>query len=171
MTDEERLTEQYMGLVRAKASHYFLPGAEQDDVFQEGMIGLLQAIRNYRPDAGCSFPHFANLCITGQILKALEAAGRLKSQPLNTAESLDNVANAAVTEATDPEELLLRREQLLAWQKLVEKRLSPFEKQVLDVYLTDKTYREIGAVLGLSEKQVNNALQRVRKKLFSENKV
>lgn len=171
MTDEERLIEQYTGLVRAKASRYFLPGAEQDDVFQEGMIGLLQAVRNYRADGGCSFTHFADLCITRQILKALEVAGRLKYSVLNGACNLDDVAAEVPADEADPEDILLRREQLLHWQSRIEERLSSFEKQVLEVYLTDKSYREIGVILGISEKQVNNALQRIRKKLFSENKV
>ncbi len=163
------LIDKYKGLVRKKSRLYFLEGADQEDLLQEGMLGLFKAVREYDPDRQASFFTFAELCITRQMLSAIEAASRKKHAPLNASVSLEalneNQLSGAFGIADGPETLLVEKEaadQLLA--EIYEK-LSPMERQVLEYYLTGLDYLQIAAVMNKPGKSIDNALQRVRTKI------
>ncbi|MCL1848390.1 MAG: RNA polymerase sporulation sigma factor SigH [Clostridiales bacterium] len=173
---EEYLIHKYKNFVRARARSYFLIGADKEDIIQEGMIGLFKAIRDYRPDKQSSFRAFAELCITRQIITAVKTATRQKHIPLNSYISLnkpiyDEESDRTLldvitgTGITDPEELIISREEFRDIEGKMGEILSPFERQVLVCYLDGKTYQEIAEMLSRHVKSVDNALQRVKRKL------
>jgi len=174
------IMEKYKNLVRKQAKSMYILGGDGEDLIQEGMIGLFKAIRDYDPGRDASFFTFADLCVTRQMYTAVEASGRQKHAPLNSYISLySTIADSsstsgeeaellnALSSSTDrsPEELLIDKENLMILENIIEKELSDFEKQVLDLYLTGMSYVQIAKVLGKDEKSTDNALQRIKTKL------
>ena len=173
---QEYLLSKYKNFVRAKARSYFLIGAEKEDIVQEGMIGLYKAIRDFRGDKLSSFRAFAELCIIRQIITAVKTATRQKHIPLNSYISLnkpiyeeesdrtlmDVVTN---TRESDPEEILINQEDFLDIEDKMNQVLSDLEWQVLISYLDGKSYQEISLELNRHAKSIDNALQRVKKKI------
>ncbi|MHC1786152.1 MAG: RNA polymerase sporulation sigma factor SigH [Christensenellales bacterium] len=169
------MLEQFKSLVRIKARSYFLVGADHEDIVQEGMIGLYKAIRDYRPDRLSSFHAFADLCIKRQIITAIKTATRQKHVPLNSYISLnkpvyDEESDRTLLDiiegrVTDPEELYINQEEMNAIQSMMNEVLSKFERLVLVAFLDGKSYQEIALQLGRHVKAVDNALQRIKKKL------
>ena len=179
---EEQITdyimEKYKNLVKSKAKSMYILGADREDLIQEGMIGLFKAVRDYDTGRDASFSTFADLCVSRQMYTAVQAAGRKKHAPLNTYISLDatlsekeggedfEMINSVISrEEKSPEELLIDRENLELLEKAIDRELSGFEKQVLDLYLTGMKYTQIAKVLGKDEKSTDNALQRIRNKI------
>ena len=156
------LMEKYKDLVRRKARLMYLPGADQEDLIQEGMIRLFKAVRDYEKDRDASFSTFADLCISRQIYTAVEAGARKKHAPLNHYVSLSQPED--VWEKS-PEELVIDQENTRLLEETIEQELTPLEKQVMDLHLTGMGYREIAKVLGRDGKSTDNALQRSRGKL------
>ncbi|NLZ52229.1 MAG: RNA polymerase sporulation sigma factor SigH [Thermoanaerobacteraceae bacterium] len=172
----EFLINKYKNFVRAKARSYFLIGADREDIIQEGMIGLYKAIRDYRADKLSSFRAFAELCITRQIITAIKTATRQKHIPLNSYISLnkpiyDEESDRTLmdvlsgTKICDPEELIISREEFSTIEAKIEELLSDLEWEVLTSYLQGKSYQEIAADLDRHVKSIDNALQRVKRKL------
>lgn len=172
----EYLLYKYRSLVRTKVRSYFLLGAEKEDLLQIGMIGLWQAIVDYRPDKDISFLSFARICIERHVITAIKTATRQKQAPLNTSVSLEypsddsesewNLAEILVSEDTaDPEELVLRREDNRRLRDMLHRLLSDFEWQVLAGYQVGKSYREIACELRCKTKSVDNALARIKRKI------
>jgi len=172
----EHLLYKYRNLVRSKVKSYFLVGAEREDLLQVGMIGLWQAIVDYKPAKATSFPAFAKVCIHRHIITAIKAATRQKQLPLNTSLSLEvpseddssdwNMSDILQTDsASDPEELVLQREDSKAIQELLQQLLSEFEWRVLAGYQLGKSYREIADELRCKTKSVDNALARIKRKV------
>lgn len=172
----EFLINKYKNFVRAKARTYFLVGADREDIIQEGMIGIYKAIRDYRSDRLASFRAFAELCITRQIITAIKTATRQKHIPLNSYVSLNKPVYDDESErtlmdimvpgvTTDPEELLISQEEVADIEGKMDELLSPLEKEVVDLYLEGKSYIEIAEQLDRHVKSVDNALQRVKRKL------
>ena len=170
------LMEKYKDLVRRKARLMYLPGADQEDLIQEGMIGLFKAFRDFRPDKLASFHAFAEICVTRQIITAIKTATRQKHIPLNSYVSLnkpiyeeesDRTLLDVITEGrnTDPEELLIGRESYVSIESRIDEALSPLERRVLAAYLDGKSYQEIAQMLDRHVKSIDNALQRVKHKL------
>lgn len=173
---QEYLLNKYRNFVRAKARSYFLVGAEREDIIQEGMIGLYKAIRDFRSDKLVSFRAFAELCITRQIITAIKAATRQKHIPLNTYVSLNKpifedesdrtlLDVLTSTAMSDPQELIVNQEEFSIIEKRMGNMLSSLEWQVLMCYLDGKTYQEIAVELDRHVKSIDNALQRVKRKL------
>ena len=173
---EEYLLNKYKNFVRSKARSYFLIGADHEDIVQEGMIGLYKAIRDFRPDKLSSFRAFAELCITRQIITAIKTATRQKHIPLNSYVSLnkplydeesDRTLLDVIIEgrATNPEELIIGQEDLNSIHHKIDEVLSGLEQEVLRAYLDGKSYQEIADNLGRRVKSIDNALQRVKRKL------
>ena len=172
----EYLIAKYRNFVRGKARSYFLIGADRDDIIQEGMIGFYKAIRDFRNDKLSSFRAFAELCVVRQIITAIKTATRQKHIPLNSYVSLnkpiydedydrtllDVLAGARVS---DPEELVISREEFIDIEKKMEEILSDLEWKVLMSYLDGKSYQEIAVELNRHVKSIDNALQRVKRKL------
>jgi len=172
----EYLINKYKNFVRAKARSYFLVGADREDIYQEGMIGLYKAIRDFRSDKLASFRAFAELCITRQIITAIKTATRQKHIPLNSYISLnkpiyDEDSDRTLldvlsgTKVTDPEELIINREEFGDIEEKMGEILSDLEWQVLMAYLEGKSYQEIAVDLRRHVKSIDNALQRVKRKL------
>ena len=172
----EYLLNKYKNFVRSRARSYFLIGADHEDIVQEGMIGLYKAIRDYREDRLSSFRAFAELCITRQIISAIKTATRQKHIPLNSYVSLNRPVYADDSErtlldvisesvTTNPEELLISQESLSDIEACIGEVLSPFEKEVLALYLDGHSYQEISRKLDRHTKSVDNALQRVKRKI------
>lgn len=166
---EEFLIDKYKGMVRKKAHAMFLIGGEQEDLIQEGMIGLFRAVRDYRPDKNASFATFANLCVERQMYKAIEISGRQKHRPLNSYISLSEenspLKNTEDTKQQNPEEIIIDRENADLMEERIKKRLSPFENQVLAFYLEGLDYHQIARQMEKSPKSIDNALQRIRNKI------
>ena len=173
----EYLLNKYKNFVRTKARSYFLIGADHEDIVQEGMIGLYKAIRDYRRDRQKSFRAFAELCITRQIITAIKTATRQKHIPLNNYVSLnrpiydeesDRTLLDVITEdaPTNPEEVLIDREDLSVIEGRIGEMLSDLEKQVLVRYIEGKSYAEISEEMGRHVKSIDNALQRIKRKLL-----
>ncbi len=167
----------YRNYVYSKANTYFLVGAEREDVAQEGLIGLYKAVREFSPEGGSSFKHFAGLCISRQIITAVKAASRKKHIPLNSYISLDaekqgpaeeELGAAFSDEEQNPETILIEQEDLSRIEYKINKALSKLEMQVFNYYAEGMSYEEIASALGRTEKSVDNALQRVKKKLLNE---
>jgi len=172
----EYLIHKYKNFVRAKARSYFLIGADREDIIQEGMIGLYKAIRDFRADKLASFRAFAELCITRQIITAIKTATRQKHIPLNSYVSLnkplyDDESDRTLEDVlsgnkvTDPEELVISREEFLDIEHKMSEFLSELEWSVLMLYLEGKSYQEIAEQLSRHVKSIDNALQRVKRKL------
>lgn len=173
---QEYLINKYKSFVRAKARSYFLIGADREDIIQEGMIGLYKAIRDFRSDKLASFKAFAELCITRQIITAIKTATRQKHIPLNSYVSLNRPIYDEDSDRTlldimpgnqvlDPEELLINTEEVGSMETKITEILSDLEWQVLNSYLDGKSYLEIAADLQRHVKSIDNALQRVKRKL------
>ena len=191
LTDEELITEikentnsealdylinKYRNFVRAKARSYFLIGADREDIIQEGMIGFYKAVRDFRNDKLSSFRAFAELCVTRQIITAIKTATRQKHIPLNSYVSLNKPIYDEESDRTlldvlsgakvsDPEELVISQEEFVDIEKKMEEILSDLEWKVLMSYLDGKSYQEIAEDLGRHVKSIDNALQRVKRKL------
>lgn len=174
----EYLMNKYKGLVKSKARSMYILGADNDDLIQEGMIGLFKALRDYDCGRDASFATFADLCVSRQMYTAVQASRRQKHIPLNTYISLNGNAGGeweneeeelinvlAAKFEQSPEEMLIDRENVDMLEKTIERELSTFEKQVLDLYLTGMGYQQIAKVLGRAEKSTDNALQRLKNKL------
>jgi len=172
----EYLINKYKGFVRAKARTYFLIGADREDIIQEGMIGLYKAIRDFRKDKLSSFRAFAELCITRQIITAIKTATRQKHIPLNSYVSLnkpifdeesDRTLMDIISEESinDPEEMVINREEFSGIEAKMGEILSSLECEVLTSYLQGKSYQEIAVELDRHVKSIDNALQRVKRKL------
>ena len=173
---EEYLIGKYRNFVKAKAKTYFLIGGDKDDIYQEGMIGLYKAIRDFRPDKLSSFRAFAELCITRQIITAIKTATRQKHIPLNSYISLNKpiyddesdrtlMDVLATVHISDPEELIISNEEKIKIQNKMYEVLSDLEMEVLRCYLDGKSYQEIACDLDRHAKSIDNALQRVKRKL------
>lgn len=171
----ECLLVRYKNLVLAKARMYFLAGADEKDIIQEGMIGLFKAIRDFDRDKLASFKGFAELCIKRQIITAVKTATRQKHMPLNTYVSLSNpmydgdadglLEEILPSSSDDPEHLFISKENAEFLTGKMKEVLSSLEKQVLALYLEGKSYQEIGVILARPPKSIDNALQRVKKKM------
>lgn len=172
----EYMINKYKSFVRAKARTYFLIGADREDIIQEGMIGLFKAIRDFKGDKLSSFRAFAELCITRQIITAIKTATRQKHIPLNSYVSLnkpifdeesDRTLMDVISEEniSDPEELVINREEYLGIESKMGEILSSLEWEVLTSYLDGKSYQEIAEELDRHVKSIDNALQRVKRKL------
>jgi RNA polymerase sporulation-specific sigma factor len=170
------LLRRYRPFVRAKARPFFLRGAERQDVVQEGLIGLYKAIRDYDPTREASFRSFAELCITRQIISAIKSAARHKHSPLNTSVSLhlpafedsdgeEELAAQIVSQLPDPAESAVATSELDKLRRYCSAVLSELEAEVLQRYVDGESYAEIAAVLNRHVKAVDNALQRVKRKL------
>lgn len=172
------ICNKYKKLVRSKAKSMYILGADSEDLIQEGMIGLFKAVRDYDSGRDASFYTFADLCISRQMYTAVQAAKRQKHIPLNSYISL-NAGDSGKEEGEErsllealadrtemnPEELFLDKERVNYLESVIEKELSSFEKQVLDLYMTGMSYTQIAKVLGRDEKSADNALQRLKSKI------
>lgn len=179
MGDEEALNSlitKYRGFVKAKANRYFLTGGDKEDVFQEGMIGLCKAIRDYRNDKNASFKSFADLCVTRQIITAVKSATRQKHSPLNTYVSLYKPIYQGESDETlieiipeqnqlDPAAILIGLEENKNIKLKIAEVLSKLENRVLALYLNGQTYFQISQELDVPIKSIDNALQRIKRKL------
>jgi RNA polymerase sigma-H factor len=170
------LINKYRNFVRSKARSYFLIGADREDIVQEGMIGFFKAIRDFREDKLSSFRAFAELCVTRQIITAIKTATRQKHIPLNSYVSLNKPIYDEDSDRTlldvlsgarisDPEELVISREEFVDIEQKMEEILSDLEWRVLMSYLDGKSYQEIAVDLHRQVKSIDNALQRVKRKL------
>jgi RNA polymerase sporulation-specific sigma factor len=176
-TASAALVAKYRSFVRCKARSYFLAGADRDDVVQEGMIGLYKAIRDYRSDRQSSFRSFAELCVTRQLITAIKTASRQKHGPLNSYVSLQRSASAedegdrvlsdilAARDVCDPAEIVISAWEASSIKEGFTEALSSFESDVLILYVDGKSYSEIAERLGRHPKAVDNALQRVKRKV------
>lgn len=172
---QEFIMNKYKNLVRIKARTYFLIGADKEDIIQEGMIGLYKAIRDFNNEKKGSFSTFAELCINRQILSAIKAANRQKHIPLNSSLSLNNAANEDSETfidllsdggLTNPEEMLINRENLYRTESKIYHSLSKLERKVLTLYLRGKSYTDIAKIMEREEKSIDNALQRIKRKVW-----
>ena len=174
----ELLLNRYRHYARAKARSYFLSGADKDDIIQEGMIGLYKAIRDFQGDKNIAFRAFAELCITRQIITAIKTATRQKHQALNTYVSLSRGFSSddeerpmsevlVTTHAPDPADVVIDSEEMSVIRSSMGRILSKFEIQVMQLYIEGKSYQEIAELLGKHAKSIDNALQRIKRKLAS----
>lgn len=171
--------QKYQPIMYWKATQYFLQGAERDDLLQEAMIGLFKAIRDYSPNKDASFRTFAEICINRQLLSAVKRSARKKNQPLNQSLSLDTPMTEehgpdwtlldVISEqsAQTPEDYLLKNEDQIDISKRLDSVTSPFEKEVLRCYLEGKSYQEMADYFGKNVKAIDNAIQRIKKKMVS----
>ena len=178
----EYLCKKYKHLVMKKANALYLIGAEKEDLIQEGMIGLFKALRDFSPEKESSFYHFAELCISRQMYHAIEASRRLKHAPLNSYVSLSAGSGEEESGLTygdligdtsehNPERLFIEQEDYQNLFAQLEQLLSPMEKRVCDLYLQGMDYRQIADYMGKSPKSIDNALQRIRKKISAMNTI
>ena len=170
------LLDKYRNFVRAIARSYFLIGADREDIIQEGMIGLFKAVRDYNADTDTAFSTFAHMCVKRQIISAIKAATRKKHLPLNSYVSLDKVIYDDDHETTllntlidkfemSPEDIVIDKEMLAGTKNTISAILSEYESIVLEKYLEGKSYTDIAVEIGKSEKSIDNALQRIKKKI------
>lgn len=173
---QEYLISKYENFVKIKARSYFLIGADKEDIYQEGMIGLYKAVRDFKPHMLASFRAFAELCITRQIITAIKTATRQKHIPLNTYISLNKPIYDEESDRTlldvlysvkvpDPAELVISKEEVSNMESEIGEVLSDLEMEVLSSYLEGKSYQEIACDLDRHAKSIDNALQRVKRKL------
>ena len=173
----DRLVKRYRGFVRLKASMYFMRGGNRDDLHQEGLLGLFKAVRDFRPDRESSFRNFAELCITRQMITAIKTADRQKHSPLNEAVSfshspavsgdgestLEEILPGPISD--DPADQIIASEELNSLVTSLQRSLSPLESDVLALYLDGESYESIASRLECSTKKVDNALQRIKRKV------
>lgn len=175
----EVLMERYKNFVRGKARTYFLIGADREDIIQEGMIGLFKAVRDFEPGKQAQFRSFAELCVKRQIITAIKSATRQKHIPLNSYISLSRPVYEDDSEKTlldllsteyilDPEQILINQEALGITEKRIYMTLSEFEKSVLTYYINGKSYQEIAVLLEKEPKSIDNAIQRVKRKIAKQ---
>lgn len=173
---QEYVISKYESFVKAKSKSYFLIGADKEDIYQEGMIGLYKAIRDFNYEKSSTFKGFAELCVTRQIITAIKTATRQKHIPLNTYISLNKPVSEDDSERTlldilstikisDPEALIIGKEEKARIENAITKVLSDLEMEVLQSYLDGKSYQEIACDLDRQAKSIDNALQRVKRKL------
>ena len=176
----DELIRRYHGFVRLKASSYFLAGGDSSDLIQEGLVGLFKAVRDFRSDKETSFRSFAELCITRQIITAIKTATRFKHAPLNTYVSFSHTpagqdldADCTLGDALpgpavdDPATCVISSDELQSLLECLGSTLSPLESQVLTFYLEGRSYEAIGDLIGCDPKTVDNALQRVKRKVLA----
>ena len=167
--DEEALSEvfeRYKMVVRIKAKTYYIAGGDPDDIIQEGMIGLFQAVRDYEEHKGATFNTFAQLCIDRQIMTAIKKAASKKNSPLNTSVPIPETEDREGTEhAESPESILVDRENAETMKTQLKDSLSSFENRVFDILLKDRNYAEIAEIMGVDKKSVDNAIQRIKRKM------
>jgi RNA polymerase sporulation-specific sigma factor len=176
----DELIRRYHGFVRLKASSYFLAGGDSSDLVQEGLVGLFKAVRDFRSDKETSFRSFAELCITRQIITAIKTATRFKHAPLNTYVSFSHTpagqdldAECTLGDALpgpavdDPATCVISSDELQSLLACLGSTLSPLESQVLTYYLEGRSYEAIGDLIGCDPKTVDNALQRVKRKVLA----
>jgi RNA polymerase sporulation-specific sigma factor len=173
----DQIVRRYYGFVRLKASSYFLAGGDSDDLLQEGLVGLFKAVRDFRTDRESSFRNFAELCITRQIITAVKTATRNKHVPLNqyvsfsTSPAASGESDATLDEllpgptAHDPVNVAISSEELRSLIGCLSEALSELESRVLSLYLDGRSYEEIGGRIDCDTKTVDNALQRVKRKV------
>lgn len=175
------IMEKYKNLVKSKAQSMYILGADREDLIQEGMIGLFKAIRDYDTGRDASFFTFADLCVSRQMYKAIQSAGRLKNAPLNSyvslyvdytqkadgeaSEEMKLINSLIAPSDQNPETILIDQENVAHMEEVIQRELSSFEKQVLDLYLTGMRYGQIAKVLGRDDKSTDNALQRIKNKI------
>jgi RNA polymerase sporulation-specific sigma factor len=175
----DAIIERYKNFVRGKGRTYFLIGADKEDIIQEGMIGLFKAIRDFDPDKQAQFRSFAELCVTRQMITAIKSATRQKHIPLNTYISLSRPVYEDESEKTlldlvslhyvsDPEQIFINEENFGNTEKEINAILSDLEKSVLELYINGKSYAEIGTVLNKEPKSIDNAIQRVKRKISAK---
>ncbi len=174
----ETIISRYRGLVYSKSKLYFLAGADKDDIVQEGLIGLYKAVKDFNRERSMIFKAFAGMCISRQIITAVKAASRKKHMPLNSYVSLDNTAFdneadanilsfAAADDVLNPEEIVIDKENVNGIEYKINQALSKFESSVLFYYLDGMSYQEIAEIERRDVKAVDNAIQRIKKKLAS----
>jgi RNA polymerase sporulation-specific sigma factor len=172
----DQLLRRYRRFARSKARSYYLVGADADDIEQEGLIGLYKAARDFRPDRQTSFRGFAEVCVTRQVISAVKAATRHKHRPLNqyvsfSAPRRDDADDRSFEDTLDdrrnldPADEVISREQIVAIRRSMHESLSGLEVDVLRLYIEGKSYQEIGLYLGRHTKSIDNALQRIKRKL------
>ena len=174
----DHIMNKYKNLVRKKAASMFVLGADKDDLIQEGMIGLFKAVRDYDCGRDASFATFADLCISRQMYSAIKTMARKKHAPLNSyisiyakREDIGDDSSVALEELLEsdssmiPEQHVIDQENLKALEEAIDSELSPLESQVLDLYITGMSIKQISAVLSRDEKSTDNAMQRIRNKL------
>lgn len=170
----ETLLHRYRHYARAKARSYFLAGADKEDIVQEGMIGLFKAIRDFQAEKNTAFRAFAELCITRQIITAIKTATRQKHIPLNSYVSLNKptshddqrpLEEALVHRALDPAEMVISADEISSIKASMGRVLSDLETEVLQLYMDGKSYQQIADMLGRHVKSIDNALQRIKRKL------
>ena len=179
----DQLIRRYTGFVRLKASSYFLAGGDSDDLIQEGMIGLYKAVRDFRPDKETSFRSFAELCVTRQIITAIKTATRFKHSPLNTYVSFshtpagqDSDGECTLGDALpgpgvhEPSVVVISTEELQSLVFCLGSGLSPLEADALRLYLEGSSYEDMAERLGCDTKTIDNALQRVKRKIITHQK-
>ena len=164
------LMEKYKNMVRKKARTMFLIGGENDDLIQEGMIGLFKAVRDYQPDRDAAFQTFASICVDRQIYNAIQSSNRQKHQPLNSYISLseqdgENEEHLGDNWGENPESIIIDQENVQDLEQEITATLSPMENQVLEYYLAGNGYGEIAWIMGKTPKSIDNALQRIRIKI------
>ncbi len=170
------ILKKYKSFVKGRARSYFLIGADREDIIQEGMIGLYKAIRDFKADKQVTFRAFAEICITRQIITAVKAATRQKNVPLNSYISLNKPVYEENTNQTffdifttdpqaNPEDMVIDQEAYNNIELKINKILSPFEMKVLNMYLEGKNYHQMSVDLNRDHKSIDNALQRIKKKL------
>ena len=164
------LMEKYKNMVRKKARTMFLIGGENDDLIQEGMIGLFKAVRDYQPDRDAAFQTFASICVDRQIYNAIQSSNRQKHQPLNSYISLseqdgENEEHLGDNCVENPESIIIDQENVQDLEQEITATLSPMENQVLEYYLAGNGYGEIAQIMGKTPKSIDNALQRIRIKI------
>lgn len=164
------LMEKYKNMVRKKARTMFLIGGENDDLIQEGMIGLFKAVRDYQPDRDAAFQTFASICVDRQIYNAIQSSNRQKHQPLNSYISLseqdgENEEHLGDNWGENPESIIIDQENVQDLEQEITATLSPMENQVLEYYLEGNGYGEIAQIMGKTPKSIDNALQRIRTKI------
>ncbi|MFC4768969.1 RNA polymerase factor sigma-70 [Effusibacillus consociatus] len=174
----EQVLSHFQSLVRFRARSFFLAGAEQEDLIQEGMIGLFKAIRDYRLDKEIPFRIFAEICINRQLITAIKSSRRLKHQPLNHYTSLHRsmsedesrrflIDTLPCPQGSEPDEVVIKQEQLRELQNQLSVILSPFEFQVLNLYSEGHSYKEIAKMMNSTTKAIDNALCRIKRKMDS----
>lgn len=162
---EEALVMRYMRFTRACARPYFLAGGDSEDLLQEAMFGLLKAIREFDSGRDVSFRTFAEVCVRNRILSAVTAAARDKHAPLNHSVPMEEQPLLEKDHVSGPEELFISREEEAERLSALNRKLSPLEQRILSLYLHGFSYREIGEQVGRTDKSVDNAVQRIRRKV------